>query len=216
MVAITVALGTWQLHRADEKLSRQHQLDERASGAILQIPPSPVLPEDFEFHRVIAQGEFVPLQTLLVDNRVYRGSIGYNVLTPFRIAGGDLHVVVNRGWIAGGSRREELPKVITPEGPLQLQGIAVVPPRRYYELGHETPTGSVVQNLALDRIAQRTGLKLQPIVLQQTLDTADGLVRSWERPDLGAATHRGYALQWYLLAVLTLVLYAVHSSRFFR
>jgi surfeit locus 1 family protein len=212
MLVLTVALGGWQTRRAEEKLARQHRLDQRTQGAVLQLPAVTVAPAEFEYYRVSARGEFVPRHTLLVDNRVLHGSVGYNVLTPFRVAGGDLHVIVNRGWVAGGARRDELPKIRTPEGPLQLQGMAVVPPRRYYELGHETNAGPVVQNLSLERIAKRTGLKLQPIVMQQTTETSDDLVRVWDSADLGADTHRGYALQWYLLAVLTFVLYAVHSS----
>jgi surfeit locus 1 family protein len=44
------------------------------------------------------------------------------------------------------------------------------------------------------------------VVLQQTNDASDGLVREWDRPDLGIDKHRGYALQWYSLAGLTAVL----------
>ncbi len=45
--------------------------------------------------------------------------------------------------------------------------------------------------------------------MQQTNDAGDGLVRAWPRPDLGVDKHKAYALQWYVLAALTVILYVV-------
>jgi cytochrome oxidase assembly protein ShyY1 len=67
----------------------------------------------------------------------------------------------------------------------------------------------VWQNLVLDRYREWSKLELQPIVIQQTSPAADGLVREWGPPDAGADRHRGYALQWFALAVLALLLYVV-------
>jgi surfeit locus 1 family protein len=67
----------------------------------------------------------------------------------------------------------------------------------------------VWQNLRLDRYRAWSKLELQPIVIQQTNDAGDGLVREWDRLDAGADRHRGYALQWFSLAALAVVLYVV-------
>ncbi len=48
---------------------------------------------------------------------------------------------------------------------------------------------------------------LQPVVLQQTTASDDGLIRRLARPDAGADTNRAYALQWYVFAALTVILY---------
>lgn len=216
MVVIAVALGLWQARRAEEKLAVQQRRDELARQAVRELPAEPFKAEDYAHHRVSVRGEFVARHTLLLDNRVMRGTVGYEVLAPFRIAGGELHVVVNRGWIAAGARRAELPAIRTPQGESRLEGIALAPAKSYYALGSDSDAGPVVQNLVLDRIGERTGLNLQPVVVYQTSDNGDGLVRAWARPDTGINTHRGYALQWYLLAVLALVLYVSHSVRRIR
>jgi len=65
----------------------------------------------------------------------------------------------------------------------------------------------------LARIQERTGLKLQPLVLEQTSDTPDGLARVWDRPDSGVNTHRAYALQWYAMGVLVVILYFTLNLR---
>jgi surfeit locus 1 family protein len=131
------------------------------------------------------------------------------VLTPLKIAGSDIAVLVNRGWIAAGTRREVLPQFTTPAGIETVEGIAVVPSSHMLELDAKTEEGSVWQNLVLARYAKWSGLKLQPVVLQQTSEAADGLTRVWGRPDSGADKHRGYAFQWYALAATILIIYVV-------
>src|SRR5947208_2915105 len=75
------------------------------------------------------------------------------------------------------------------------------------------------KNLLLKRVAARgefaadTGLALQPIVIEQRSDSGDGLLREWPRPDAGIERHESYALQWYSLAALAVILAAVLSFR---
>jgi len=122
-------------------------------------------------------------------------------------------VLVNRGWTAAGARRDSLPQIPTPAGMETVEGIAVVPSSHILELDAKTEEGIVWQNLVIARYANWSGLKLQPVVLQQTSGAADGLARVWARPDTGADKHRGYAFQWYALAATILILYVALSYR---
>ena len=212
-IALTLALGNWQTRRAEEKLALGRDLDDAARRAVLALPSSPVDARDFEFARVSARGEYSPRHTILLDNKVLRGAPGYQVLTPLKIAGGDIYVLVNRGWVAAGARRDSLPLIRTPGGTETVEGIAVVPSSRILELDAKTEEGIVWQNLVLARYAKWSGLKLQPVVLQQTSEAADGLARVWERPDTGADKHRGYAFQWYALAATILITYVALSFK---
>ncbi len=125
------------------------------------------------------------------------------------------------GWIAAGPRRDVLPKFPTPAGPQSLEGIALAPSGRYFELAADHAAGGkaaaavepVWQNLNFERYAQTTRLALQPFLVRQTSASDDGLARTWERPDRGVDIHRGYAFQWYSLAALILVLYVVLNLR---
>lgn len=212
-IALTVSLGNWQSRRAEEKLARGRELDEAARHAALVLPPRTVDARDYEFRKVSARGEFLPKYTILLDNKVLRGQVGYQVLTPLRMAGGDAHVLVNRGWVAAGVRRDALPPIRTPAGATDVQGVAMVPAGYIFELDGKTEEGVVWQNLVLARYAKWSGLKLQPFVLQQTSEAADGLARVWVRPDTGADKHRGYAFQWYALAITILILYVALSFK---
>ena len=212
-IAVTLALGNWQSRRAEEKLALGRDLDDAARRAVLALPSSPVDAHAYEFARVSARGEYLPGRTILLDNKVLRGTPGYQVLTPLKIAGGDMHVLVNRGWVAAGAQRNDLPQIRTPAGTETIEGIAVVPTSRIFELDANTEEGIVWQNLVLARYAKWSGLKLQPVVLQQTSEAADGLARVWVRPDTGADKHRGYAFQWYALAATILITYVALSFR---
>jgi len=55
------------------------------------------------------QGVFDDAHTILLDNRVMNGVAGYHVLSPLRIAGSELAILVNRGWLAAGRSRERIP-----------------------------------------------------------------------------------------------------------
>lgn len=212
-IVAMILLGNWQTRRAEQKLALQQRVDALAQGPLLSLPSAPVAAGDYEHSRVTVRGVFVPQHTVYVDNRVLRGLPGYHVVTPFKIAGGDLHVLVNRGWVGIGATRAQFPQIPTPTGELVLEGLAVIPPGHVYELMQDLGTGPLAQHLVPARIAERTGLKLQPFVLQQTSDTPDGLARVWERPDLGVNTHRAYALQWYAMGVLIAVLYVTLNLR---
>ena len=212
-LALAVSLGNWQSRRAEEKLALGQESDAAGSHAVLALPPGPVDAQSYAFRRISARGEYSARHMILLDNKVLRGVAGYQVLTPLKVAGGDMHVLVNRGWVAAGLRRESLPQIQTPAGTQTIEGIAVVPSSHIVELDTKTEEGVVWQNLVLARYAKWSGLKLQPIVLQQTSEAADGLVRVWSRPDIGADKHRGYAFQWYALAVTILIAYVALSFR---
>jgi len=211
-VALTVSLGNWQVRRAEQKLEAARRFDAGMRDAALSISATPISAEEVEHRRVSARGRFIAGSTLFLDNKVLRGVAGYHVVTPLRLEGGDMQVLVDRGWIAAGDRLA-LPSVPTPQGGQMIEGIAVAPIRRFLELAPEPATGPLRQNLVIEREERRLALKLQPFVIEQTSDARDGLARVWERPDTGVDMHRSYALQWYSFAALAILLYVVLSFR---
>jgi surfeit locus 1 family protein len=206
-IAVTVMLGQWQQRRADFKLSIAAQLEEKARQPAIALPDVRADPAELEYRRVRVRGEYLPLMTLLLDNKVVKSVAGYHVITPLKISGSDRYVLVNRGWVAGGPRRDVLPTFDTPTGIIEVEGIALVPSDRFFALGPETSQGPVRQHIVIADVAAQMRLPLQPVLVQQTSDAPDGLVRDWERPDTGVEMHRAYALQWYSFAALAAILY---------
>ena len=202
-----IALGIWQTHRAQEKRSLAERFEQAARVPPVRVFPTAVPAEALTFKRLAARGEFLPQFTVLLDNKVYRGRPGYFVVTPLRLSGGSMQVLVNRGWIAAGSRREDIPSVRTPAGEINIEGLGLEHAPRVLAAGNGIPAGIVWQGLAYDDFARWSGLALQPVFIQQHSDSADGLVRDWPAPDFGIERHTSYAMQWYLIAALSVVIF---------
>lgn len=211
-VSVFTAAGFWQLHRAHYKDELQARAAIAMHDAPIELAVSPVRTEDVEFHAVHVRGEWIADKTVFIDNKINDGVVGYHVVTPLHIAGGNLYVLVNRGWVAAPPLRSELPRVTTPGAVVDVSGIARAPSGRFIELSKQTEEGGrrrVWQNLTIERFQVWSGLALQPTVIFQQNAGDDTLVRVPVAPEatgLSADRHRGYALTWFGLAVVTLVL----------
>ncbi len=208
-----VQLGNWQLSRAQEKESRQERLDRLSQEPAITLPDHPVKLEDFQYHQVEARGEYVPGHAIYLDNKIYKGIAGYQIVTPLRIGNSEMHVLVNRGWIAATRDRSKLPEVATSGGKIAVSGIATTAMQKTLELSPDQVAGQVWENLDLERYRSSTGLKLQPVMILQKDQTNDGLVREWVRPDSGSAKNIGYAFQWFAMALAVLIIYLVLSVK---
>jgi surfeit locus 1 family protein len=212
-VVLTAWLGDWQLDRAAYKAELQQRSDLAARQPAVRISADEVRTGDVVFYRVEARGEFMPGSTILLDNRVHHGVVGYEVVTPLELAGGKRHLLVKRGWVKAPPTRDQLPSVETPRGEVMVEGTALPPPARAFALSSAPESGPVWQHLSLDQVRDRFKLDLQPLVLQQENDTGDGLARDWPRPDAGVGMHRAYAVQWFVMSGVILLLYVALNVR---
>lgn len=213
-VAAGIHLGIWQSGRAHEKLQVAESMVQRASAPAVRIGAERMNAAELEYRTVEARGRFDPRGLVLIDNQVRKGRVGYEVIMPLQLAGSDMHVLVDRGWISGTGDRSRLPEVKTPEGEIALVGIAVVPGKRMYELSAtDAIEGSVWQNLSIERYVERMRYEVQPVLVRQTSDAADGLMRDWTVSNREINVHRSYAFQWFALAGLVFVVYLVMSFK---
>ncbi|MGH8744763.1 MAG: SURF1 family protein [Burkholderiales bacterium] len=208
MFVLALGLGNWQLNRVAEKLRLQQRMDELAKQPPLRLPASEVNAEDYQYRPVEVEGHFDGSHTIYIDNRIYRGVPGYRVITPLQIGNSARYVLIERGWLPRGSTRRA-PQVPTPENNLIINGLAIIPSTRVFELSKHTVEGNVWQNLVMERYRNTVPLAIQPVVIEQRNDTGDGLIRDWEKPDVGINMHRGYAFQWFALAAAVVILYVV-------
>lgn len=133
----TFALGTWQVHRRQWKLQLIEDLERKTTQ------PATVLPEDLsqlaamEYRRVRLMGTFEHEREMYVGPRspigpadaARRGVMaaptqtGNLVITPFKLKGRDLTVLVNRGWVPKSkTSAEKRPEGQIP-GEVELVGI---------------------------------------------------------------------------------------------
>ena len=214
-IALTLALGNWQLGRGQEKTALKARLEQLAHEPAINVSTRELAAPDVELRRVEARGTYEPKYMVLIDNRVSHGVAGYHVVMPLRLGDGSRYVLVNRGWVAGTRDRNRLPEVKTPSGTVRVSGLAVVPGKRFLEISTKVAEGNVWQNLTLERYRQAVPIPIQPFMIQQDQQNAasDGLIREWLPPDLGADMHYGYAFQWFALSAVILIFYLVTHVR---
>jgi surfeit locus 1 family protein len=210
LVPVFTGLGLWQLQRAEQKQTLQQEYDRRSNEAPLRLGTQVRTVGDLRYRRLAVRGTYDSDYQILIDNRVHRGAVGYYVLTPFRIEGGDTRVLVNRGWVSIGPGRERLPDVDPPRGVHEIGGVATVPLESRFTLGDTAPAERgwqpVWQYLDMKRYASSVPFAVQPVVLLLDADAAGGYAREWPRLDAGIALHHGYAFQWFALAALAAVI----------
>ena len=210
VVAFGVSLGNWQLRRAEQKLALQEQMLMRAEFA--PVNSNALAPEQTpeEFRRVVAKGEFIASWAVYLDNRPYQGRAGFYLLMPFKLAGSEQSVLVMRGWFPRDAiNREHIPTITVPEGVIQIEGRVRASTGKLLQLGEAAALQprSIVQNVDVAEFARASKLSLQTFIIEQTNDAADGLVRDWPIPSVGIDKHKGYAFQWYSLALVAAVFF---------
>lgn len=209
MLALLVSAGFWQLRRAEVKravaIEQAYRRDEDALVLEPGLVDSATL-EGLRHRRASAAGRYRNDIQYLLDNRIHKQIAGYHVLTPFRLQGSDLHLLVNRGWLPVGPDRGRLPDIAVAEQALLEQGVIVAPPASGLTLGATGYDGEgwprVVQNVDLTRIQEQLGSPLLPFLLRLSPASGHGYLRDWRvRTGLTPERHMGYAVQWFAMAV---------------
>ena len=218
LVTLFVALGEWQLDRARSKEAQQAKLDAASRLPPLALPAGGLAdPAALQFRRVVLRGRYDAAGQILLDNRVAHGRAGLHVITPLILdgAGDGRRVLVNRGWIPAPAERGAPVDAAVPDGPLVVEGTAVLPPR-FFALGADTaPAGgnAIWQQLDLARYQAATARPLQPLVIELAADAPGGFGRDWPRPDARADRHRAYAGQWFGFAATATAFWLFFCSR---
>ncbi len=235
VAATCVSLGNWQLDRAAERDAIAQSIESGRQSAGLALNASTPTGQLQEWRHAQAAGTWMPQYTVLLDNRNYNGRPGLWVATPLLLDDeSGAAVLVLRGWlprpVAAG---ESLPDLTPPEGKQTISGQMLRRVPRLFELwnfGGADPNALPptfasssappprVQNLDLANYASVTGLKLLPVVLEQTSSEAGGpdMVRDWPLPPTDSDTNRGYALQWFSFAAIAAGAWIVIAWRALR
>src|ERR1700675_4676394 len=87
LVAATVGLGNWQRHRGAEKEALREQYELAARQPLFVLTAASADAATLRFRSVRARGEFDGRRQVLIDNKVYAGRPGFDVVTPLKLAG---------------------------------------------------------------------------------------------------------------------------------
>lgn len=212
-----LSLGNWQLNRADEKRAIIQDYEQRSqlSSSELALPLSK--PEQWRYRKVKVSGRFVEDRQFLLDNQVFRGQVGVNVITPLKLSYKEQVVLVDRGWVPM-TDRSQLPEVDIETNTVNLEGTVYVPYKEGFKLG-DMEEGihfiwpRLIQYLDFDQISNSLGYPVAPLTIRLDPASPYGFHREWQPIPLRPDTHTAYAMQWFTLAGVLIIIYLALSLK---
>ncbi len=218
LMPLMLSLGFWQLRRGDEKVALQNTYDARQHET--PVPLDSLDPaQDLQYRQVQFSGHYDNSHVFLLDNRTNAGQPGYEVIVPVLADAGRI-VLVNRGWIAQGPSRQSLPTIAAVEGEVSVQGSIYQNVGKQVVLGADIEAAGwpkVVETLDPVRMAELAGIADQRQVFPYSVRLAElapgVLTRFWPVISMTPERHRGYAMQWFMMALALAALYLFYSTK---
>ncbi len=222
LLPILLALGNWQLNRAEEKQRFLDTQAQQANSAVLAL--SGVTPDDAQglrYKKVQVSGHYDVAHQFLLDNQIHGGKAGYFVLTPLVLDGGAKAVLVNRGWMPLTAKRSQLPNIAFTAGQVTLTGRINQFPSVGIKLADAAIPSeqwpSVVQVVDSAVLANKLGYPVFGFQIELDGSLPDGYVREWHTTTLMLPEqHKVYAMQWFGLALTLTVLFIIYSVKHYN
>jgi surfeit locus 1 family protein len=202
-----VRLGFWQLHRADEKASMLATQEKRAHLNPIPWTSGQLMPLQYE--RLQLEGTYLP-QVFLLDNQHYQHQFGYDALSPLMLADGSV-VLIDRGWLHGDNSRRIFPKIKNPEHLVTLQGMVYFPSKNQWVLGpvieKKGDKTIILERFEEQLVSQLLQKAVYPFIIRLDKQDTHGFVREWETVSMPPQRHLAYALQWFAMALVILIIF---------
>ena len=210
-------LGLWQLDRAEEKRQIERNVNSATDKPALVINEASGDLKVEVYRKASITGKFDSERQFLWDNKTHQGKPGFHVLTPFMLDGQQAAIIVNRGWVPMLGRRDQLPDVGVEQVTVTISGIIKDPSNAIQLADKQDLSGTkyphIVQAFEPDAFGTELGLTFLPVMIELAKDDEYGYVREW-KPYFGKIDrHNGYALQWFLMALITLFLFVKLNTK---
>ena len=206
-IAFLVSLGLWQLDRADQKRTIEAAIVNAKTGPVELIANGREL-LDKEYYDVRLQGNYLSDKQFIYDNQIVDQVSGYYVLTPFILTDQLGVILVNRGFIPWNGQRERLADIAVDSVSRDIK-VQVSSPIKRMELkatdvSRQFPV--LIQAIDFDVLEEVSKLKFVKVVGLLDPSSSDGYVRKWEPYTGSIEKHIGYAIQWFLMALVLAII----------
>lgn len=224
-------LGQWQMNRAALKVSLQKAASQAQLASASPINGvSDLINAAAVYKRVLVEGSYDPERQFLWDNRTKNGIAGFEVISPVKMDSGEW-VLINRGWVAPGASRSQLPNVLLPTSALEprlfIEGL-LSRPSKGFSSGDAVETSDgwprILQFFDYESLSDILGGPVLPVVVQvqSVNETGAGITvyqvrpewleANWEPAASGPAKHYSYAFQWFAMALALSIIFIVVNT----
>ncbi|MRG58454.1 SURF1 family protein [Agromyces sp. CFH 90414] len=202
------ALGTWQLNRRAEALTEVARIDANYDAepvAVAEALPDPAgFDPDQRWQVVALSGRYLADEEVVIRNRPFAGSSGFEVVTPLELDDGTVFFV-DRGWIPQDSDGRPSGYAAPEPGHVEITARLKAGEGT---INGRTASGDELATIDLDELAERVG---EPSytgaygILVQTGADAEEPPMAAARPIRDEGPHLSYALQWFVFALLAFI-----------
>ncbi|MBP9694370.1 MAG: SURF1 family protein [Alphaproteobacteria bacterium] len=215
MIIVLLSLGSWQMRRLEWKEKLLAEIHEALSKDAVPLADNP-LSEDSStpITRVNVEGTLLKDKSMMLIPRMNEGERGAHLIVPLEQKDGKTYLV-DMGWVPEDFDPQSLPDDVS-----DLSGIL----RKPSDKGSMQPDNNLGDKTLFwyDMPSIGTSLdlkKLQPFIIERDkndLALPENMPIPQDRFVLIANNHFQYALTWYSLAIVLLVIYSLYLRRHFK
>ena len=217
---VLARLGFWQLDRNAARLERNSHIIARLEQPPVRLAGPVADPASLVYRKATVSGTFDYANEILLRSGGAEGRSGVHLLTPLRIQGSDVALLVDRGWIpiaqSGPAARAAF------RGPEQAAIEGLLRPAQNPPGGRSSSQAQAAGRGPSDTwfsvdvpgIQAQLPYRLLPFYLEQTPPPdAPPLPAPVTDLVLNQGSHLGYAVQWFTFALIGLAGYVAVFAR---
>jgi cytochrome oxidase assembly protein ShyY1 len=203
LVFFCIWAAQWQYHRGVDRHARNTLITQQS-----QLPPIKFQDitgdiENYEWRKISLEGSFDDKNQILLRNRYFEGTYGFEQLTLFVFE--NRKIWVDRGWIKAGSDATIPPQLQpTQESKISISGRlrldSSLPQGKFFAVSNDS------QRNLVSELDARQGIQTEKfyIDLISTTNSSMNPDVPVELPELSDGPHMAYALQWVFFAGLVI------------
>lgn len=163
--------------------------------------------DGLEYRKVMLTGKFLYDHTFHLIGRQQGMDVGYYMVTPLVLDDDGRIILVNRGFSPVGKESK-------PEGLIRVEGVLRAPRVKHGFVPENMPEKNVWTYEDLDKISDIIGQKPLPLVVEATGKMEkDVFPIPNEAKIIFRNDHLGYAITWYALALLSIVMFGAYYRK---
>lgn len=213
---ILCKLGFWQLSRAEQKQQMLSQFSASKPVTTLELQQALAVNDLSRLHgrQINLDAKLQTNKLVFIDNRMNQSQIGMKILAPALIPEINRFVLIDLGWVARNGSRDELPSIELPST-LTLKASIKSQNLSQFMLQDEVLSESYPQLLQSPFTLLQGDFEpaVLPLILYAESNSLAGYPQTYEPVNMPPEKHQAYALQWFLLAVASVVVFFFASLR---
>lgn len=202
---LLIKLAWWQWQRSAEKESQLQQIYSwQQQGPLSWSDAYQKSSTDIDGAPLQGVAHWLAPFVWLIDNQIWQGKAGYDVLVPVQLSPNTPVLLVNLGWVAAPAERSQLPQISVP-AEFVLDGVLrtkVASLRLGQNLEDNGQWPMRLQTVEPQTLEAQLG---QPLFNGVFYQQQTPFIHHYKAVVLPPEKHRAYAVQWLLLAVAVLI-----------